>query len=108
MNIQTIAQQLNIRDPETGASVSINGPLEAGKYNTLADVINPLLRVVFPIMLIIAFLLIVWAGFNLARSFGDPEALKKAQARLTNVIIGLILLAISYWLAGVLASIFFP
>lgn len=106
-----LSQAIQIVDPteNSGTPAVINGPLPTGtQYNTLADIINPILKYVMPIALLIAFILLVWAGFELVRSFGNPEALKKASARLTNVIIGLILLAFSYWLAGFVASIFFP
>lgn len=112
MTTRFLAQQLQIIDPDNlnASPATVQGPLptDGPQYNTLADVLNPILKIVFPLMLVVAFLLIVWAGFDLARSFGNPEALKKAQARLTNIIIGLVLLAMSYWLAGLVKSIFFP
>lgn len=110
-----IAQALKIQDPQlTGTSpFTLQGPLPTDttgteKFSDIASVINAIVNILFPIALFIAFLLLVQAGFNLSRSMGDAGEVKKAQSRITNIVVGLILLAISYWLAQIATRLFFP
>lgn len=46
----------------------------------------------------IAFLLIIWAGFMIMTSSGDPERLKAGQELLTSAIMGLIMLIFSLFI----------
>ena len=103
-----IAQSLEIIDPENTGGVRkiLTGPVS--QFNTLGDIINAVLNILFPLAILIAFVLIVKAGFDLSRSMGDPGVVKKAQAQITNAVIGIILLAVSYWLAQLTTRIFFP
>ena len=55
----------------------------------------------------IAFLLyLIIAGFNWITAGGDPEKVKKAQANITNAILGLIIIVIAYAVTSVIGSIF--
>ncbi|MCR4326139.1 MAG: hypothetical protein NUV52_00600 [Candidatus Roizmanbacteria bacterium] len=103
-----IAQSLEIIDPESTGGVKkiLTGPVS--QFNTLGDIINAVLNILFPLAILIAFVLIVKAGFDLSRSMGDPGVVKKVQAQITNAVIGIILLAVSYWLAQLTTRIFFP
>ncbi len=107
--MSTFAQNLQIYDPEnpTGTPFLLQGPLGT-EFNTLADVINAIVNILFPIALIVAFVIVVKSGFDLSRSMGDPAAIKKAQAHITNAVVGIILLALSYWLAQIAVRFFFP
>ena len=63
----------------------------------LQDMIGSLIKKLFPIAGILAFVMIVWAGFEYATSGGDTNKQKDAQDRITNAIIGLILL-FAFWI----------
>jgi len=106
--MKLLAQTLNIINPDvTGnvtPSLSISGPTS---FETIADVVNAVLQFLFPLALVIAFVYLVWAGFDLIQSMGNPEGMKKAQAKITNAVLGLVLLGISYWLAQIVVRIFF-
>ncbi|MCR4329810.1 MAG: hypothetical protein NUV65_04685 [Candidatus Roizmanbacteria bacterium] len=108
MHTKFLAQTLNIIDPDvTGnvtPSLSISG---RSNFNTIADLVNAVLHFLFPLALFIAFVYFVWAGWDLIQSMGNPEGMKKAQAKITNAVLGLILLGISYWMAQIVVRIFF-
>ncbi len=102
--MRTLAQSLNIGGQQ------IQGPLnqssKASELSTVGGIVNAFLNVLFPVALFILFIYLVWAGFDMARSMGNPETLKKAKARLTNAVIGMILLGVSYWAAEIAVKIF--
>ncbi len=49
-----------------------------------------------PILTGLVILFIVWAGYQFITSGGDPAAAQKARQNLTYVIVGVILIALSY------------
>jgi len=98
-----LAQALTINGAQ--GSFTLNGPLPA-QFNTIGDVVSVVLKAVFPLALFILFVYLLWSGFDMARSWNSPELIKKAKARITNSIIGIILLALSYWLAQIATKIF--
>lgn len=59
-------------------------------------VINAVISWVMGIVGAIIVLIVIVAGVQLAASAGNPEAVKSAKSRLTNAIIGLVLLTSVY------------
>jgi hypothetical protein len=98
--MRILAQRLTI------GTNTIQGPLGT-KFDSVADIINVVLSYLFPIALIIFFIYLLYGGFTLASNLGNPEAFKKANARITNAVVGIILLAISYWAAKIIYGVFF-
>ena len=94
-----LAQSLNI------GNQTIQGP--ANKFNNVADIINASLKLVFPIALFILFVFLLWSGFDMVRNLGNAKLVESAKARITNAVIGIILLAISYWATEIVFTIFF-
>lgn len=94
-----LAQNLNI------SGQTINGPVT--KFNNITDIINASLKLVFPIALFILFVVLLWSGFDMVRNLGNAKLVESAKARITNALVGIILLAISYWAAQIIFTIFF-
>ena len=84
---------------------NITGPVT--KFNNLADIINAVLGIVFPLALFALFVFLLWSGFDMVRNLGNPKLVESAKMRITNAIIGIILLAVSYWLSEIVIDIFF-
>lgn len=84
---------------------TITGPVN--KFNNLADIINAVLKIVFPLALFILFVFLLWSGFDMVRNLGNPKLVESAKLRITNAVIGIILLAVSYWLSEIVIKIFF-
>jgi len=60
------------------------------------NMLSSLIKKLFPIAGILAFAMIVYAGFEYATSGGDTNKQKDAQDRITNALIGLLLLFAFY------------
>jgi len=85
----------------------INGPLPTGRFETLGDIVNEFLKILFPIALFLLFVYLLWSGIDMVRNLGDTKIVESAKSRITNAIIGIILLSLSYWLAQIASSAFF-
>lgn len=112
MSLINLSQNINIGDPSNGPTYGVNGPLPTlegppgvYKFNSLADIVNTVLQILFPLVLIAVFIYLLSAGLDLATSLGNSEKIKKAVAKMTNAVIGLILLAMSYWLAQIVTKV---
>lgn len=81
---------------ETGVPF-IAGQGECVAPTSLQSLIASLIRKLFPIAGIIAFAMIIWAGFEYATSGGNTNQQKDAQDRITNALIGLALL-FAFWI----------
>jgi len=80
--------------------VGIPGIVGAGKSLkaiSLQEFTSKLIKILFPIAGILAFAMIVFAGFEYATSGGNTSKQKDAQDRIANAIIGLILL-FAFWI----------
>lgn len=93
-----IAQKITINNHD------ITGPLQG--ITTLADLINVIVKFVYPFAGILLFIYLVWGGYDYLLSQGNPEKVKGAQGKLTSAIIGFVLLFISYILVRIIALIF--
>ena len=93
------AQNVNIGGQE------ISGPID--KFESVADIINAAIGIIFPLALFILFVYLLWSGFDMVRNLGNQKLIESAKLRITNAIIGIILLAISYWLAEIAIQAFF-
>ncbi len=98
-----LAQVITIQQGDGISPIVINGPLE--NINTLSDLINRILSLLFPLAGLLLFFFLVRGGFNFITSQGDPEKVKSGKAKMTSAIIGFILLVVSYLFASLIARI---
>lgn len=87
--------------------VDITGPLVIdNKTNpTVADVINQVMKFLYPFAGILLFVYLVWGGYDYLLSQGSPEKVKAGKAKITSAFIGFILLILSYILARLVGKI---
>ena len=71
----------------------------------IGPIITKLLPYLFTISGIILLLYLIYGGFQLMLSRGDPKAMQSAQAKITNAIVGFIIIFIAYWLVQLLGSV---
>ena len=69
--------------------------------NLISTVVG-FLTIVAGISFILYFII---AGFSWITAGGDPEKVKKAQANITNALIGLIIVAIAYTVTAIVGSL---
>lgn len=100
MSIQ-LAQNIQLPDGKT-----ISGPLPAGKFPNLASVVSNALPFIFPIAGVLLLLYLVWGGFDYLTSMGDAKKAEAAKGKLTNAVIGFLIIFFAYWIVQILDNVF--
>lgn len=98
-----LAQNLKI------SGTVIEGPLNKPgqpQFNNLSDLLTQALPLIFPIAGIILFAYLVWGGFDYLTSMGDPKKAEAGRAKITNAVIGFIIIFASYWIVQIVDYLF--
>lgn len=104
---ETLAQGLIINPEPIGGSpiptVYVEGPLK--NITNIGDIINILIAFLLPISGIILLFILIWGGYDIMMSQGDPEKVKSGQGKVTSGIFGFILLGLAFLLTQIVAYI---
>ncbi|MFH1547399.1 MAG: hypothetical protein ABIC57_02845 [bacterium] len=73
--------------------------------NSIADVINRVLPIVYGVAGVALFGYLIYAGFTWLLSSGDPDKLRKAQDTMLNAVIGLGIILLAYFGTRVIGGI---
>lgn len=97
--------------PEPPPSAGGSGPIFSLKnplpqLTNLGDILNILLTLAFFVAGLFMFFNLVVGGIQWINSGGDPKALDAARGRLTNSVIGLIVVVAAYAVALILEQVF--
>lgn len=92
-----LAQNLNLPGGQT-----ITGPLPAGRFTNLASLVTNALPILFSVAGIILLLYLLWGGFDYLTSMGDPKKAESGRGKITNAIIGFIIIFVSFWIVQIL------
>ncbi len=72
-------------------------------YSRLWDIINDFLPYLLGIMGFILLGLLVWGGYDVLLSQGDPKKVASGKDRITYAILGFIIIFIAYWFLWIIA-----
>jgi hypothetical protein len=86
---------------------SVEGP-SGFKFagGNLGNIINALVPYIFGMAGLALLVILIWGGFELMTSAGDPKKMQSAQGKLTNAVVGFIIIFVAYWLVQILEVIF--
>lgn len=76
------------------------------EFTNLASVVTASVKYIFPIAGILLLLYIVWGGFGYLTSIGDPKKAEAARGKITNAIIGFVIIFTAFWLVQILEYVF--
>lgn len=96
-----LAQNINL----PGGQV-ITGPLNPNRFPNLASLVTNALPLIFSIAGIFLLLYLVWGGFDFLTSMGDPKKAASAQGKITNAVIGFVIIFAAYWIVQLLDYVF--
>lgn len=82
---------------------SFKFPIDEG---VLGFIIHEALRYIFVIAGLALLLYLLYGGFQLMTSRGDPGGVKEAQAKITSAIVGFVIIFVAYWLVQAVGVIF--
>jgi len=71
-------------------------------YGSIGAFVSRILPNVFILAAIILFFLIIFGGFSIITSAGDPEKAKEGKQALTAALIGFLVIFASYWIIQII------
>ena len=74
-------------------------------FSTIGDILNELLKYIYPLAGILLFVMLILGGFDLLTSAGNEEKVKKGQGRITSAVIGFAILFAAYWIMQIIQII---
>lgn len=74
--------------------------------STPGGIITRVLRYAFPIAGMILFVMIVIGGFQMVASATSSKSIETGKQRISNAVVGFLLLFVSYWIVQVLQVVF--
>lgn len=73
---------------------------------TIGTVFTAILPWIFTIAGILLLLYLLYGGFHLMISGGDPKVVAEAKGKITNALVGFIIIFVAYWLVSIVGQIF--
>jgi len=80
-----------------------NAPIK--NWTNIGDIISSLLTHIFPIAGLLTFIYLIYGGFHLMIAQGDENGIKEAKAKITNALIGFLIIFLAYWIVQALEII---
>lgn len=77
----------------------------SGEQGSIGSIISGLLTYLFPLAGILLLLYLIYGGFGLMTSGGDPKAVQGAKSKITNAFVGFAIVFTAYWLVQILGTI---
>ncbi len=76
------------------------------RFPSLGSILTMALRFIFAFAGIGLLLMILSSGFTLLTSGGDPKKLEMGRNRITNAIVGFVIIFVAFWLTQLMGIIF--
>lgn len=73
---------------------------------SLGEIISSFLKYLFPLAGLLLFFYLIAGGFSYLTSGGDPKAMEQAKGKITNALLGFIIILIAYWVVQIFEFIF--
>jgi hypothetical protein len=74
--------------------------------STLGAVISDLFKYIFGAVGLITFMYVIWSGFRMLISEGNPKNLETARKQLLQAIVGFFIVFSSYWIIQIIEVVF--
>ncbi|MGB6838996.1 MAG: hypothetical protein WBD86_03710 [Microgenomates group bacterium] len=71
----------------------------------IGSIVSELLKYLFPLAGILLLLYLLFGGFSLMTSGGDPKKMQAAKGKLTNALVGFIIVFAAYWIVQIIGTI---
>lgn len=74
--------------------------------NSLGRIISTVIPYLFGGAGLLLLLYLIWGGFGYMLSGGDPKAAEGAKQKITNALVGFVIIFVAYWLVQILGTVF--
>lgn len=101
------AQSLNIGDQSSGSQYTFTGPDGfAFGDGSIGAIVSQAVPYVFAFAGIGLLLMIISSGFTMMLSAGDAKKLEAGRGRLTQSVVGFLIIFAAYWIVQITGTIF--
>lgn len=83
-----------------------NPPGFKPEFTNLASLVNNAIPILFSIAGILLLLYLIWGGFDFLLSMGDPKKAEAGKGKITNAIVGFIIIFVAYWVVQIVSYLF--
>ena len=74
-------------------------------HDPIGSIVSGILVFVFPLAGLILLLYLLYGGYNMMLSGGDPKRAATAKSIMTTALIGFVIIFMSYWIVKIVGSI---
>jgi len=85
--------------PSSGGDVNVNG-------TDVGGIISAILPYIFGAASLLLLVYLVTAGLGMMLSRGDPKAMQSAQAKITNALIGFVIVLFAFAIVSIIGRVF--
>jgi len=71
----------------------------------LSDVVNYLTPRIFVFAGLMLLLYLIYGGFHFIISMGDPKGMQEARGKITNALVGFLIVFLAYWIVLIIGKI---
>jgi len=105
--MKVLIAQIDFEEIQKG--LGINSPFNVTQESTAASKVGLIISTLLPYLFVIAGLLLlfylIYGGFQMMIAANDEKGLAEAKGKITNALIGFLLLFVSYWLVQIIGHI---
>ncbi|KKQ35939.1 MAG: hypothetical protein US53_C0068G0015 [Candidatus Woesebacteria bacterium GW2011_GWA1_37_7] len=93
------------------AAVNISGlirtalPNYVQRFVTLGSFITFILRYLFPLAGLLVLIYLIFGGYQIMFSGGNPQAIAQGKSKVTNAIVGFIIVFTAFWIVQGMAIV---
>lgn len=66
--------------------------------DSLGEIVNDLMPYIFAVSGLVLLFMIIFSGYQLLTSAGNPEGMQKGKSRLTAALVGFIIIFAAFWI----------
>ncbi len=80
----------------------VGGDIEINENTTIADFLVALYPYIFFAAGVLLLLYLIYGGFHFMISAGDPKGTQEAKGKITNALVGFLIVFVAYWVVRVI------
>lgn len=94
-----------VQDLDEIQATALPGFEFSGSKGNIGSIVSSFINYLFPLAGILLLLYLIFGGFSLMTSGGDPKAVQGAKSKITNALIGFIIVFAAYWIVQILGTV---
>lgn len=102
MNRLLAQQPIDLNEIQSQAGLSGS---KVGLGTTIGDIISKAIPWIFTIAGMLLLVYLIFGGFQLMTSGGDPKGAGAAKSHITNALVGFIIIFIAYWVVQLFGQV---